>query len=60
MRSATRGDLHVHVEVRTPTRLDGEQEKLLRQLAELRNEEISLSGKHNGLFSKVRDAFNQR
>ena len=60
LRSNTRGDLHVHVEVRTPTKLDGEQERLLRELAELRNEEISVSGKAGGLFSKVRDAFNQR
>jgi molecular chaperone DnaJ len=60
LRSTTRGDLHVHVEVRTPTKLDGEQEKLLRELAELREEEISLHGKGGGLFSKMRDAFGQR
>jgi len=60
LRSATRGDLHVHVEVRTPTKLDGEQEKLLRQLAELRNEEISVTGKGGKLFSKFREAFNPR
>jgi molecular chaperone DnaJ len=60
LRSSARGDLHVHVEVRTPARLDGEQEKLLRQLAELRNEEISVGGNRGGLFSKVRDAFGQR
>ena len=34
-----RGDLHVHVEVSTPTRLDERQEKLLRDLAGLRDEE---------------------
>jgi molecular chaperone DnaJ len=60
LRSSSRGDLHVHVEVRTPTKLDGEQEKLLRQLAELRGEEISVGGTRNGLFSKMRDAFGQR
>ena len=60
LRSSARGDLHVHVEVRTPTRLDGEQEKLLRQLADLRNEEISVGTNRGGLFSKVRDAFGQR
>ena len=60
LRSATRGDLHVHVEVRTPTRLDETQEKLLRELAELRNEDISLGGNRGGLFSKVRDAFGTR
>ena len=42
LRSTTRGDLHVHVEVRTPTRLDETQEKLLRELAELRNEDIGV------------------
>jgi len=60
LRSATRGDLHVHVEVRTPTRLDETQEKLLREFAELRNEEVSVSGTRGGLFAKVRDAFNGR
>jgi molecular chaperone DnaJ len=60
LRSTARGDLHVHVEVRTPTRLDETQEKLLRELAELRNEDISVSGSRGGLFSKVRDAFGTR
>lgn len=60
LRSTVRGDLHVHVEVRTPTRLDAEQEKLLRELAELRNEDISVGGNRGGLFSKVRDAFGTR
>jgi molecular chaperone DnaJ len=60
LRSATRGDLHVHVEVRTPTKLDDGQEKLLRDLAELRNEEVSVTGNRGGLFAKVRDAFNPR
>ncbi|HEX4728239.1 MAG TPA: molecular chaperone DnaJ [Jatrophihabitans sp.] len=60
LRSTVRGDLHVHVEVRTPTRLDAEQEKLLRELAELRNEDISIGGNRGGLFSKVRDAFGTR
>lgn len=60
LRSAARGDLHVHVEVQTPTKLDDSQTKLLRQLAELRNEEVSVTGNHRGLFSKVRDAFGPR
>jgi molecular chaperone DnaJ len=60
LRSSVRGDLHVHVEVRTPTRLDAEQEKLIRELAELRNEDISVGGNRGGLFSKVRDAFGTR
>ncbi len=60
LRSSSRGDLLVHVEVRTPTRLDEAQEKLLRDLAALRNEEVSVNGTRAGLFSKMRDAFGGR
>jgi molecular chaperone DnaJ len=59
LRSSARGDLYVHVEVRTPTRLDEEQERLLRELADLRAEDVSVSTKPTGLFGKVRDAFRQ-
>jgi molecular chaperone DnaJ len=59
LRSSARGDLYVHVEVRTPTRLDEEQEALLRQLAELRSEDVSVSSRAGSLFGKVRDAFRQ-
>jgi molecular chaperone DnaJ len=59
LRSSARGDLYVHVDVRTPTRLDDEQERLLRELAGLRNEDVSVGGKQSGLFGKVRDAFRQ-
>ena len=57
LRSSSRGDLHVHIEVRTPTRLDDEQERLLRELAELRDEDVSAVTKNAGLFTKMRDAF---
>lgn len=60
LRTTTRGDLHVHVEVRTPTRIDDAQAKLLRELAELRDEDVHVSGNRGGLFAKVRDAFNPR
>ncbi len=60
LRSSQRGDLHVHVEVRTPTRLDDQQERLLRELAALRNEDVGIGGKHGGLLGKVRDAFGNR
>jgi molecular chaperone DnaJ len=60
LRSSSRGDLFVHVEVRTPTRLDDAQEKLLRELAALRQEEVAVNGSRSGLFSKVRDAFGGR
>src|SRR3954464_5027951 len=62
LRATGRGNLLVHVEVATPTRLDPEQEKLLRELAALRGEDQP--GSHHeaqgGLFSRVRDAFNGR
>lgn len=61
LRGGTRGDLVVHVEVETPTRLDAEQEELLRRLAQLRGEEHpppqATSGQ-SGLFSRLREAFN--
>ena len=46
----------------TPTRLDPEQEKLLRELAALRGEDQPESHREaqGGLFSRVRDAFNGR
>ena len=63
LRGVGRGDLHVHVQVTTPTRLDDEQEALLRQLATLRGEDLPVSTRGHGgggLFSKMRDAFNGR
>jgi molecular chaperone DnaJ len=62
LRSTGRGDLHVHVDVTVPTRLDGRQEELLRELAALRGEEKAsgkLSSPPHGLFSRLRDAFKQ-
>jgi molecular chaperone DnaJ len=62
LRGVGRGDLHIHVSVKTPTRLDDEQERLLRELATLRGEDLPVStrGHGGGLFSRVRDAFNGR
>jgi molecular chaperone DnaJ len=62
LRATGRGNLVVHVEVQTPTRLDAEQEKLLRELAALRGEDRPEThrGVQGGLFSRVRDAFNGR
>ncbi|MDQ6850057.1 MAG: molecular chaperone DnaJ [Actinomycetota bacterium] len=60
LRSSARGDLNVHVDVRTPTRLDDEQERLLRELAGLRHEDVSALPRTAGLFGKVRDAFGGR
>ncbi|MDX6229446.1 MAG: molecular chaperone DnaJ [Frankiales bacterium] len=59
LRSSSRGDLHVHVEVTTPTKVDAEQERLLRQLAELRGEEHPEGNAPVGtnLFGRLRGAF---
>jgi molecular chaperone DnaJ len=66
-RGVGRGDLYVHIDVETPTRLDGEQERLLRELARLRGEhqqEIAVTsvadGGGGGFFSRLRDAFNNK
>ena len=61
-RGVGRGDLHVHLVVETPDRLDAEQERLLRQLAALRGEEqpefsVEVDNGGGGLFSRLRDAF---
>jgi molecular chaperone DnaJ len=64
-RGVGRGDLHVHYDVVTPTRLDADQERMLRELATARGEEdpqITVSnpvtsGNGQGLFSRLRDAF---
>ncbi|HVM27463.1 MAG TPA: molecular chaperone DnaJ [Mycobacteriales bacterium] len=55
LRQSGRGDLHVHLQVEVPTRLDGKQEELLRDLARLRGEERpGVSGKGTGLFGRLR------
>jgi molecular chaperone DnaJ len=50
-----RGDLHVHVVVDLPQDLTEEQEALVRQLAELRGEEVADDA--GGFFSRLRSAF---
>ena len=62
LRTTGRGDLFVHLRVQTPTKLDPEQEDLLRQLAELRAESATQLGNpsseaHAGLFTRLKDAF---
>jgi molecular chaperone DnaJ len=63
LNSSGRGDLVIHVTVETPSKLEPEQENLLRELARLRGEE-SPPGKfapgQQGFFSRIRDAFNGR
>ncbi|SFC00367.1 molecular chaperone DnaJ [Streptomyces aidingensis] len=63
LRGNGRGDLVVHVEVQTPSKLDPEQEELLRRLAQLRGEERpagQFQPGQQGLFSRLKDAFNGR
>jgi molecular chaperone DnaJ len=58
LRGTGRGDLFVHLDVRTPTKLDAEQERLLREFAKSRGEEVAELSKQGGFFSRMRDAFN--
>ncbi len=63
LNSSGRGDLIIHVTVETPTKLDDEQEGLVRQLAKLRAEETPpgrFAPGQQGFFSRLRDAFNGR
>ncbi|MEZ0367371.1 molecular chaperone DnaJ [Mycobacterium sp. pUA109] len=65
LRSGVRGDLHVHVEVVVPDRLDGRDTELLRELksrrsrdtAEVRSTQGTAS---SGLFSRLRETFTGR
>jgi molecular chaperone DnaJ len=50
-----RGDLLVHILVDTPTDLSGEQEEIVRQLADLRGDEVAPAD--SGFFSRIRSAF---
>lgn len=58
LRGTGRGDLYVHLDVRTPTKLDAEQERLLREFARSRGEEVAHLTKQGGFFARMRDAFN--
>ena len=65
LRSGTRGDLHAHLEVVVPTRLDHKQTKLLEDLrrhSDRERVEVVTTGSQNsgGLFSRLRDAFSAR
>ncbi|HSR86509.1 MAG TPA: molecular chaperone DnaJ [Streptosporangiaceae bacterium] len=63
LNSSGRGDLIFHVTVETPSKLEPEQEDLLRQLAKLRGEEAppgKFAPGQQRLFSRLRDAFNGR
>lgn len=65
LRTGVRGDLHAHVEVMVPTRLDSQDADLLRELkkrrpgdaAEVKSTHAAGSG---GLFSRLRETFTGR
>ena len=67
LRGSGRGDLHIQLDVRTPTRLDDEQEGFLRSLARARGEEgvtlratEQVADETGGFFSRLRGAFSGR
>ncbi|NLV78314.1 MAG: molecular chaperone DnaJ [Rhodococcus sp.] len=65
LRSSARGDLHAHLEVVVPSRLDHKQTKLLedyRRSNDRERVEVVTNGSQNssGLFSRLRDAFSAR
>jgi len=63
LRSSTRGDLFVHVNVETPRKLTSEQQDLLQQLAQLRDEkpnEVVTRSDGTGVFSRLKEAFTNK
>jgi molecular chaperone DnaJ len=65
LRSGVRGDLHVHVEVVVPTRLDNRDVELLRELKGRRGRDVpEVRSTHgstsSGLFSRLRETFTGR
>jgi molecular chaperone DnaJ len=64
LRASGRGDLLVHIDVQTPTRLDPRQEELLREFASIRGEETVSTTftrpEKEGLFSRLKDAFSAK
>ncbi|ETB54005.1 molecular chaperone DnaJ, partial [Mycobacterium avium 10-5560] len=63
LRSGTRGDLHVHVEVVVPSRLDARDTELLREFKARRGRDVpEVRSTHagGGLFSRLRETFTGR
>ncbi|MBV1778469.1 molecular chaperone DnaJ [Paeniglutamicibacter sp. ABSL32-1] len=56
LRGGKRGDIIVHLQVETPTKVDAAQRELLEQLAKLRGEEFAEGRMENsgGMFSRLR------
>jgi molecular chaperone DnaJ len=55
VRSGRRGDLQLHVFVKTPTNLTSRQEELLKELGELQGDSTVVLGKEPTPFDKVKD-----
>jgi molecular chaperone DnaJ len=66
LRSGVRGDLHAHIDVVVPTRLDDQDIELLRKLKENRTRDSAevkptqASSGAGGLFSRLRETFSGR
>ncbi|WP_019969868.1 molecular chaperone DnaJ [Mycobacterium sp. 141] len=68
LRSGVRGDLHAHIDVVVPSRLDHTDIELLRKLkenrprdtAEVRSTQASAAAGNGGLFSRLRETFSGR
>jgi molecular chaperone DnaJ len=65
LRGHGRGDLIVHIDVTTPSKLNSEQSDLIAKLATLRGEKLDQvivhtnnEKSHKGFFGRMRDAFN--
>jgi molecular chaperone DnaJ len=57
LREHGRGDLQVHLKVRTPTDLTDDQKKLFRQLASTFGEGNNAPSENKSFFDKVKDVF---
>jgi len=60
LRTGSRGDVIVTVDVETPAKLDERQQELLRELAALRHEESPegrIQPSHKSVFNRLKDAF---
>ena len=57
LREHGRGDLQVHIRVRTPTDLTDEQKKLMRQLAGTFGSNHNTPTENKSFFDKVKDVF---
>ena len=67
LRSGVRGNLHAHIDVVVPSRLDNRDLDLLRKFKEQRTRDVtevrstqSVAGGGGGLFSRLRETFSGR